>query len=70
MTSAEPRDRDRTPRLHGLFALMLAACIAIGAIAAAVALLDDAARPARASPASQGSGSLSAADGGAHANAR
>ena len=45
MTRSEPRDLDMPARLHGLFALALAACVAIAAIAAAVALLDDAARP-------------------------
>jgi len=45
MTHSEPRGLGRSARLHGLFALMLAACVAIGAIAAALALLDNAVRP-------------------------
>jgi hypothetical protein len=60
MTRSEPRDSGRPVRLHGLLALVIAACIAIGAIAAAVALLDDAARAAGASSASQSSGLYSA----------
>lgn len=56
MTRSEPRDPGRPGRpvrLHGLFALMLAACVAIGAIAAAVAILDNAVRPAGGTSASQ-----------------
>jgi hypothetical protein len=40
MTRSQPRHLGRSARLHGLFALMLAACVATLAIAAAVALLD------------------------------
>jgi hypothetical protein len=56
MTHSEPRDPGRPGRpvrLHGLFALMLAASVAIGAIAAAVAILDHAVRPAGGTSASQ-----------------
>jgi hypothetical protein len=45
MTRSEPSGLGRATRLHGLLALMLAACVAIMAIAAAVALLDNAVRP-------------------------
>jgi hypothetical protein len=46
MTRTEPtRDLGRATHLHGLFALILAACVALGAIAAALALLDNAAPP-------------------------
>ena len=51
MTHSEPRHLGRTTRLHGLLALMLAASIATLAIAAAVALLDNAIDPPGGSPA-------------------
>jgi len=63
MMHSGPRERDRPVRLHGLYALMLAASVAIGAIAAAVALLDASAQPAGAGAATQ-TPSTSADDAG------
>jgi hypothetical protein len=70
MTHLEPRDLGRPVRLHGLYALMLAACIAIGAIAAALALLDNAARPSGARAASPAANSTFASGGDSARNER
>ena len=64
MTHSEPREFGRSAQLHGLYALLLAACIAIGAIAAAVALLDTSVRQTAAATGAPTASQAFAAEGG------